>query len=64
MVYNNLIDLEVKLDRARQRLTKYHPGGSAYTYCIGTIASLEARLESLQEYEIETYSNLIVEQDG
>jgi hypothetical protein len=61
---DSLINLEVQLGRARARLAKYKPGGSAYAYCVGTIASLEARIEALQEDEIETYSNLIVLRDG
>jgi hypothetical protein len=61
---DSLINLEVQLDRARARLAKYTPGGGAYSYCVGTIASLEARIEALQEEEIETYSNLIVQRDG
>ena len=61
---NNLMHLEVELDKARARLAKYKPGGASHTTCLGTIASLEARHEALQEAEMEAYSNLLVAQDG
>jgi hypothetical protein len=60
---NNPMVLEVQLDKARRRLSKYKPGGGAHTFCLGTIASLETRIDAMQEAAIEAYANIIAEAD-